>query len=585
MYTDDKNIQIVLALLKEYGIKKVVVSPGMKNVPVALSVQQDSYFEVYSVVDERGAAYFATGLAFESGEPVVITCTGATASRNYLPGLTESFYRKLPIIALTCGHQHAEPYTLTPQQPDRMVSQNDIKLLSVFLPIIHEETEYNQSVFLVNKALTTSLVNGGGPVHINVLTDDTHSFSTKELPMLKKINYFGYDELQSDSFEGLTKKLKGKKIGVFIGSHKKFSDELTNALENFASAYNVAVFCDHTSCYQGKNRIQIKQGMNIKDKADIIVDIGGISGSYADFALFSAEVWRISEDGAFIHRGRQGVLTHIFNCSECFFFSRFSENDIGKSDNSFFDTAYSQLGIINIPALPLSNTFISQKLSELLPKDSSLHLGILNSLRNMNLFNLNKGIDSSCNVGGFGIDGAVSTLIGQSMVNKNRLYFGLIGDLAFFYDMNGLGIRHIDKNIRLLVVNNNQGVEFRLNPNIEPFFKEAIDPFTAARGHFGSAKGWVESMGFHYMTASIKEEFLSLIGEFCNADINYFDKPVLFEVFTKVEDEQDGLKLITEANLNTGTRMLKAAQSIAQKVLPAEAYKSVKNKAKEIIRK
>lgn len=48
------------------------------------SIQQDTWFEIYSSVDERSAAYLACGIATESGEPVAITCTGATASRNYL---------------------------------------------------------------------------------------------------------------------------------------------------------------------------------------------------------------------------------------------------------------------------------------------------------------------------------------------------------------------------------------------------------------------------------------------------------------------------------------------------------------------
>ena len=52
-------------------------------------------------VDERSAAYIACGLSEESGEAVALTCTGATASRNYLSGLTEAYYRKLPILAIT----------------------------------------------------------------------------------------------------------------------------------------------------------------------------------------------------------------------------------------------------------------------------------------------------------------------------------------------------------------------------------------------------------------------------------------------------------------------------------------------------
>lgn len=100
-YTDEVNTQIVISLLKEHKIKKVIASPGATNIRLVASMQQDDFFEMYSVVDERSAAYIACGMAEESGEPVVLTCTGATASRNYIPGLTEAFYRKLPIVAIT----------------------------------------------------------------------------------------------------------------------------------------------------------------------------------------------------------------------------------------------------------------------------------------------------------------------------------------------------------------------------------------------------------------------------------------------------------------------------------------------------
>ena len=101
IYGNDKHTAIVLALLKAYGIRKIVISPGFCNIHVSAGVSYDPFFEVYSVVDERSAAYFATGLSVRSGEPVVLSCTGATASRNYLPALTEAYYIGIPIIALT----------------------------------------------------------------------------------------------------------------------------------------------------------------------------------------------------------------------------------------------------------------------------------------------------------------------------------------------------------------------------------------------------------------------------------------------------------------------------------------------------
>ena len=100
-YSSEKAIQILIALLKKHGIKKVIACPGGTNMMLNANLMYDGDFEMYSCDDERSAAYMATGLCEETGEPVMITCTGATASRNFMSGLTEAFYRKLPILVVT----------------------------------------------------------------------------------------------------------------------------------------------------------------------------------------------------------------------------------------------------------------------------------------------------------------------------------------------------------------------------------------------------------------------------------------------------------------------------------------------------
>lgn len=57
-YTNERNAQILISLLKQYNIKKIIASPGSSNKGFVGSVQQDLWFEMYSCVDERSAAYF-----------------------------------------------------------------------------------------------------------------------------------------------------------------------------------------------------------------------------------------------------------------------------------------------------------------------------------------------------------------------------------------------------------------------------------------------------------------------------------------------------------------------------------------------
>ena len=50
-YTDNKNQQLLQALLKKHGIRKVIASPGGTNPTMVMSLQMDDFFEMYSCVD------------------------------------------------------------------------------------------------------------------------------------------------------------------------------------------------------------------------------------------------------------------------------------------------------------------------------------------------------------------------------------------------------------------------------------------------------------------------------------------------------------------------------------------------------
>ena len=548
MYTDDKNAQIVLALLKKYNIRKIVVSPGTTNVPIARAVQTDPFFEGYSAVDERGAAYLACGLAFATGEPVALSCTGATASRDYIPGMTEAYYRGLPVIAITSQH-HSPCYSdLMPQMTDRTVSQNDAKRFSAILPLIKDAEDWRTCVQLVNEALYTATRRDAGPVHINLPVGNLYSFKTERLPDVQKIDVYDAETFPKDA---LTAALQGKRVALYIGAHKPFDAETKAAIETFAERFDAPVFGDHTANYTGKHAIRSSVACDfhtLTTMPELLIDLGSVSGDYSASPIFKGvRVWRISEDRRFHNRHGAEIVEKLFFCSERFFFEAFGD---AEGDTKYYAAVKEEVPETKIPMLPLSNLYAASKLSKLLPKNSFLHLGILNSLRSMNYFPLDPSITVSSNVGGFGIDGAVSTAFGQALAREDCLSFALIGDLAFFYDMNALGNRHMGKNLRILLVNNARGAEFRLNASLEKLWGSDSDEYIAAHGHFGSAKAWAESMGFAYLSASDKETFDAEIGRFCRRDA--FDRPVVFEIFTEAEDEQTALRNLRAYNRPIG---------------------------------
>ena len=180
-YTDERNAQILISLLKSHGIKKVVASPGTTNICLVASLQQDSFFEIYSAADERSAGYIACGLSAESGEPVVLSCTGATASRNYMSALTEAYYRKLPILVITSSRSNFQIGHNIDQVTDRTVLPNDVAKLSVQLPLIYNNDEAEWGcVIAANKAILELSHHGNGPVHINLETN--YSWNYRDAP-------------------------------------------------------------------------------------------------------------------------------------------------------------------------------------------------------------------------------------------------------------------------------------------------------------------------------------------------------------------------------------------------------------------
>lgn len=187
-YTDERNVQILIALLKKHGIKHIVASPGSTNVTFVGSVQQDSFFEIYSCVDERSAAYMACGLAAEIMQPVVLSCTGATASRNYFPALTEAYYRKLPVLAVTSTQEESKIGQLIPQVIDRSIQPADTVKMSVHLQTVKDDDDQWNVMLKANMAILELNHRGYGPVHINLTTRYSKKFAIKSLPEVNKIS-------------------------------------------------------------------------------------------------------------------------------------------------------------------------------------------------------------------------------------------------------------------------------------------------------------------------------------------------------------------------------------------------------------
>ncbi len=574
-YTDERNVQILIALMKEHGIKRVIASPGSTNVTFVGSIQQDPYFEIYSCVDERSAAYMACGMAAETCEPVALSCTGATASRNYFPALTEAFYRKLPILAITSTQEEAKVGHMIPQILDRNEQPRDTVKMSVHLQTVKDELDEWDVMVKANMAILELNHHGIGPVHVNLTTRYSKNFTVKELKPVHKIERF----CLQDQWPNLPK----CKIAIYVGSHLRWSDRLTRAVDKFCASHGAVIFCDPTANYTGKYRVNhelvsSQRKPNSLSQVDLLIHIGNMSDMFG--MVRPKNVWRVAEDG--LIADPYTTLNKVFEMPEELFFEHYATD--ATINDEFLDACHNAYDEVyrEIPEIPFSHLWVASQLFDKLPQNSTMHLGILSPLRSWSYFNFSPTIEFYCNQGGFGIDGNMSSMIGASLVNPQRIFFAAVGDLSFFYDMNSLGNRHIGPNVRILLVNNALGAEFHLFKQRNSTHVNNIEKYLSAGGHFGQkspdlVRHYATDLGFEYLSASSKEEFEKVYERFVTPEIT--NKPMVLEVFTRVEDENQALYSLWHIQKD------KSLKTLVKKGVKDVIGEEMTQKVKKIIKK
>lgn len=629
MYSKIKNVQIIVSLLKQHNIKHIVLSAGTRHVPIAHSVENDDFFVTYSVVDERSAGYYALGLSKQLGEPVALACTSSTATCNYTPAIAEAYYQKVPLLFLTGDR---DPYCLD-QLEDQMINQVDMYRnfckKCVSLPVVETEKDVWYCQRLVNEAILELNHHGCGPVQINFpinqSINDIADASVPELPLYNKIERFELTTPEEKWAAKVDELKKKSRILVVVGSRTPASNELKESIDLFANRYNCVIATEKLSNLWCENALDtylvaesITGAVLRKMEIDLVIFFGGNYLSRLKVMLkglkneFSS--WIINDDGAIMDQYQN--LTSVFECPPEDFFRYFANNNPTGVNNRELYGGFTQLinniknidvatlpDLVNkqaigdakfkklpvpegdelIPSNYLSSFLAMNALSKRIPENSLLHLSILNSTRITQMFSLKKNVQVYSNLGTDGIDGSMSTFLGQSKIEEDRPCYLVIGDLSFFYDMNSVGIRNIGKNVHILLVNNGGGAEFyfSMGPKLLPNIDMHI---SAAHNH--KAKEWVEANNFEYYSATNADELNAVIDKFAAND---HDRPAILEIFTNKENDVKILKGYRRA-IAQDLPVAKLARQIesipvVQQIAQTEVGKTLKENLKKGLKK
>lgn len=533
------RIRLLATLLRDYGVKHIVLSPGGRDVPlVRMFEYNDKTFVIHQVTDERSAAYYGLGIAAQLRQPVACVCTSGTAASNYLPAVTEAYYTGVPLIVITADrkdiyHEQGEDQTI----PQKNIYNGVVKK-SVTLPEGSGYMAEYQAKRDISDCILETTHNGFGPTHINIAIDNISmgaDLPREKWALLPHISPLilrvGVNDGKDQLMKWVESLKRSQKILIVYGQNPPPTPKQKANIEKFASKFNCLIVTDHIAnlncaynlkTYNMLNAITQKQ-FNEELAPDILISVGGKSlmNDPLTFKVRSGPKnirhWSVIPGGRikdFYFR-----LTSVLDMAQDFFFEWFAEHAGDICNNGVYYNKWKTL--VDKYGAPVYNKFdalyIQSKLVPAIPDRSILHLGVGQSFFFTRRFKLKENVEVFCNMGTNGIDGCTSTFMGQCSVVKDRLCFLLVGDLSFFYDMNSIWNKNPDKNVRILMVNNN-GTDLLRGHGLR-----AISSV-----HNTEARGWVESTGFKYMEAHTKEEYEDKLRYFVS---NESDKPLFFEVF------------------------------------------------------
>lgn len=542
-----KNIPEICA---QHGVRKVVIAPGSRNAPLIFAFTAHPDMECLSITDERSAAYFALGMAQQSGEAVAIVCTSGTAVLNFAPAIAEAYYQNLPLIVFTADR----PAELIDQADGQTLRQTNIFAnyikASFGLPVetvIDADLQFSDRQ--ISQAIDTAVSYPQGPVHINVpLREPIYTAIPEHHSNPKIIKTLATSQkLNNESLTTLQKSwLKHKRKLVVFGVFPK-NVCLNELAQQFAREPDVVVIAENLSNIAGENIITQPESLfsrinslesNEEFQPDLLITIGH-SVICKQLKIYlrdhqPAEQWQIESSMPYIDTYKS--LTTVI---PGYATDSVGEMPLAKTVSNFSDIYQQEMSKIStlhkefVKDAPISDMAVTIELLSQIPAQTVLHLANSTSVRWTQLFPARADLTYICNRGTSGIDGSMSTAAGYAYTSKQPTVF-MTGDLSFVYDSNALWNNYIDNQLKIIVMNNNGGNIFRFIGD-KKLMENSLEFFTTP--HQVQLKSLTQAYGLEYISCSETNELPGAIDKLLKAE-----KATVLEIFTDADLNTENYK-------------------------------------------
>ena len=489
------------AELERCGVRNVVVSPGSRSTSLAFKAYE-RFGDVYIDVDERGAAFFALGLAKATGNAVAVICTSGTAVGNWMPAVLEAESSRVPLLFLSADRPPRLQQIGANQTCDQlhMFGSHVKRFYQMPLPsgddkrIAYARQIAADACLAAYGSMPGAASADGGPVHINFPFDEPLLPSyTENLPQPSALppTVAAGQVLVARDAEGIARTIRGKRTLAICGEGTVNNLAEASAVLEFARRYQVPLLADPLSGLRSYNEHMVIDAYDAMYRAgealvpQVVIRFGRWPVSKACMqAIEAAKPLHIAVDLR-DSRDATASTTMMVRTTP----AAFAQGMVDAANRAAAAAAASAPVAPEVPgadaaapvaapataAAPapthLADAFFAQewvsrneaarariaavrdartdpfegsyvdKLIELQPADSLLFVGNSMSIRAVDTFYRKsaKKLTVLCNRGLAGIDGTLSSGIGAAQAFAHTTI--LLGDLAFLHDCNALALQ------------------------------------------------------------------------------------------------------------------------------------------------
>lgn len=476
MHTDKKATIHLIDILIQKGVLDFIISPGSRNAPLIMELTGRENVNLYSIPDERSAAFVALGMYLKTKRPVAVLCTSGSALLNYAPAVAEAYYQGIPLFILSADRpeiwlDQGEGQTIN----QRRALHNFINA-EMNIDLDSETQDYDHLDALISKTVDHAFYPTLGPVHINIEYDEPlyGSVENADLSSIKCIDteIMPLPGIDVNHFAEQIK--KSKKVLVLCGQLAP-DDAINQSLAAFAKNEQVVVLTESTSNLHSSSFIPSvdKTLMMFEEqfedyKPEILITIGDAIISKIVKRLLRKHSpqahWQVSASGIF--RDTYQCLSDRIHLKPDVFFAQLNEFELNTASDYAVKwmRKYERASLLYTEfkkQLGFTDFFVFDTILNFIDSGNDVHVANSSPIRYQQLFE-SKGHLTYCNRGTSGIDGCSSTAFGFSLKNENPTWL-ITGDVSFLYDSNAWWNSYKTQ-LKIILINNGGGGIFRIIP-------------------------------------------------------------------------------------------------------------------------